>query len=359
MAVTDETLRLIEGLRLHVRGTLDRHDEQLIQAWSRAWNEVAPELRSALDELVAASSDGRWPTPMQIRRAERAQRALAVVRDALEDLAAQLPVTVASSLPVVTGEALEWQRRITASQLPAGGHAAQLVASLHVAEPRALTQIIERTTQQVTARSRPMAARATAAMKSALVKGVAVGDHPYAVADDMLERLGGVWQGGLGAARARVIARTEMLDAHRAANAVWQAGNTDVITGWQWLATLDSRTCGSCLAMHGSEHPVDDPGPLDHVQGRCDRLPVVKPWRELGFAIDEPASVVPDARAWFDAQPENTRLAIVGPARLELLDSGRIGWDDLAQRRSSDGWRDSYGLIPVRDLRALAAQRAA
>jgi hypothetical protein len=58
-----------------------------------------------------------------------------------------------------------------------------------------------------------------------------------------------------------------------------------------------------------------------------------KSWRELGFDIDEPPSVVPDALASFRAMPHADQLAVLGKDRLDLLDSGAIRWSDLATRR--------------------------
>src|SRR3546814_11471968 len=66
-----------------------------------------------------------------------------------------------------------------------------------------------------------------------------------------------------------------------------------------WVAQLDRRTCPSCWSQHGSKHALDEPGPLDHQQGRCARLPVTRSWRDLGFDIDDPPSVVPDAETTF------------------------------------------------------------
>ena len=86
-----------------------------------------------------------------------------------------------------------------------------------------------------------------------------------------------------------MIARTEMLDANREAALETRKTNNDILECWEWWAQLDSsRTCISCIAQHGTRHPADEPGPLDHHQGRCVAVPATKSWRELGFDIDEP-----------------------------------------------------------------------
>lgn len=119
------------------------------------------------------------------------------------------------------------------------------------------------------------------------------------------------------------------------------------------------HNCPACWSMHGTVHPVTEPGPLDHQQGRCARCPKVKPWSQMGIAGDEPADLIPDARKVFVGLPEVDQVAIMGSARLNLLRSGHISWEDLPQRRVTAGWRDSYAPRRVRDLQDLARQRGA
>jgi hypothetical protein len=83
---------------------------------------------------------------------------------------------------------------------------------------------------------------------------------------------------------------------------------------------------------------------------RCARTPKVKPWRDLGFDIDEPADLIPDARTRFTDLPRATQLQIMGPGRLAALDRGQVAWPDLARRQSNPGWRDSYTPAPVSAL---------
>jgi hypothetical protein len=93
---------------------------------------------------------------------------------------------------------------------------------------------------------------------------------------------------------------------------------------------------------------VRDAGGLNERGG-----PKTKTWKELGFNIPEPADTFPDSRAWFDNLTDDTQRAIMGPERLQLLQSGAVGWDDLTVKRSTDGWRDSMHVTPVKDLRAV------
>lgn len=351
MAATREVLRLARSMRIELDALVDQSVRDLTKAWARAWDELAHEWDTALTDLIATAAAGQWPSRSQVYRADRAMRVLDLTRTQLDGLADQAGVRVLQMLPEVTSAAAEWQARMTAAQFPPqAGTQLSLTAAFDRVDSLALEAIVQRTTQQVTSLTYPLSARATAAMNSTLVRGVALGDNPRRTAREMLRRVEGDFNGGL--TRALTIARTETLDAHRAASLAANQANKDVLQAWEWLTTLDHRTCSSCLAMHGSRHEIDDPGPIDHQNGRCARIPVTKTWRELGFDIDEPKSVMPDARAWFDDQPEKVQLGILGPRKLELLQTGKIQWADLSTRRVTPGWRDSMAPTTLRDLEA-------
>lgn len=241
--------------------------------------------------------------------------------------------------------------RIIASQFPAeAGDQAALGVRFGTVPADQISAIVKRTTQQVTKLTWPISRAATEAMKRELVRGVAMGLNPRESARHLMQRLEGQFNGGL--ARALNIARTEILDAHRAAAAASQEENSETLAGWVWTAKLDARTCPSCWAQHGQLHPLEEPGPLDHQSGRCARTPKTKSWKELGFDVPEPADWLPDAEEAFAALSRADQLKIMGAVRLAALHRGDISWADLSKLRRTDGWRDSYGVTPLKDLAA-------
>lgn len=349
-----ETVRLAGELRATIGVTVDTETRKLVAAWARAWDEIAAEWDAALLDLASVDPDEGWPRRRTIARATRARQAMTATVDQMQRLAAAAEVNIVSAAGDVVDIEKLYQPRLVASQLPkTAGTTASLAVRFDRVDADALAQIVARSTEQITAAARPLSAEASEAVRRSVIRGVAAGESPRVTAAAMVRRVEAAFNGGL--TRALTIARTEILDASRAAAAIQQQANADVLTGWVWTADLSSRTCPSCIAQHGSVHPLTDPGPLDHQQGRCARTPVTKSWRQLGFDIDEPPSAVPDAREWFASQPADTQLAIMGPSRLEALQSGGVGWDDLSARRTTDGWRDSYGVTPVRDLSAAKA----
>ena len=341
MPVTADTLAAARRMRVELDATVDAATRDLAAAWGRAWDEIVDDWSAAIDDLIAASDDG-WPTVAQIARAKRAQQALQVASDALDELAQTTGVRILSDVSALAPQVAGWMEIIAATQLPETGAA----ATFSRVSPAAIRAIVQRSTQQVTSLTRPLSAEATAAMRSALIRGVAVGDHPERAAARMLDRAKGGFEGGLW--RARNIARTEMLQAHHDAALEFRKSNADILRGWVWTAELSKRTCPSCVANHGSIHPAGEPGPLDHQSGRCTATPITKTWRELGFDIDEPKPIeFEDGEEWLKKQPKDVQISVLGKSGHDAWQAGQWPKDQWSQRVSSTGWRDSYRAAPV------------
>jgi hypothetical protein len=352
VSVTDDTLRRLHELRVRLDSVVDQVTVDMIRAWARAWDALVVDWVLAVATLAQVRDDGRWPTRTQIRRVGRAQQALAATRAALDELARSAGVQITGQIPAMVE--MEAQLRLIASQYPGeAGSLEQIMATFVRLDAGQLSAIVRRTTEQITSLLAPLSAEATSALQAALIRGVALGQNPRVAAAKLIRGLEGAFNGGL--TRALVIARTEMLSAHRAAAAASHQANADVLRGWRWQCALSSRTCPACLAMNGTEHPLSESGPDGHPSCRCARAPLTKSWKDLGFDIPEPVSVFPDARAWFDGLSQGEQLALMGPERLALLRSGDVAWDDLAMVRHNPGWRDSVQVTPVKMLRRSAA----
>jgi hypothetical protein len=358
VAITRQSLQLLRNLRVDIGTAADVATRDLAKAWVTAWDELRAHTRAAVDELIAAAVQaGRWPQPWELARVRRLQDALAASERALAQLGTRTGVVVSDTAGQVVGATVDQEPRLIASQLPAAEQAAAVQRFGTRIIPTVVDVMVARTRANIVNTARPLSGDAMDAMRRELVAGVAVGDNPRTSARNMVDRVEGAFNGGL--SRAMTIARTEVLDAYRSASTYAHAANADVLSGWTWICACDRRSCASCWSKHGSTYPVTTPGPWDHPQGRCARMPTVRPWSELGINIPEPASLLPDAQSRFWSLPAADRLAIMGPARLELLRSGAVDWSDLAVRRTAAGWRDSFGPRSVADLNRIAGQRRA
>ncbi|WP_341719946.1 hypothetical protein QQG74_09670 [Micromonospora sp. FIMYZ51] len=322
-------------------------------AWLRAWDDLEPAWREAVADLADRAVSGRaWPSPWELSRIARLMQAVNATSRALDGLAVQAQSHITTGAAATVAVVAASEPAVIASQYPAvvAAAAAEQIGGRLV--PSALDAIVARTTGQITSLTLPLSAEATEALSRALIRGVAAGEHPNKVARDVLARVQGAFNGGL--TRAINVARTEMLDAYRETSRYAHTVNADVLDGWTWHADLGPRCCTACWVMHGRTYPAEVPGPWGHQQCRCARLPRVKPWRELGIEMDEPADLMPNAQARFDALPHARQVAVMGAARLALYRSSAVTWADLATRRDNPGWRPSYVPTPVRDLRRMA-----
>lgn len=340
MSLTPDAADLAVVLKLAADARMDVTVGQVTAAWSRAWDELAQEWREAIDDLISRSEDGQWPTRAQIIRSARAQAALQATTQALAELVTTTNTAITGDLEALVQLAADHHGKLLAAQLPPG---TQIPPTGF--DPRAVAAMVERSAGQIVALTWPLSGEAEAAMRAALIRGMAVGDNPRKVAADMLRRVQGGFEGGR--ARAENIARTEAMDAMRAASKRAQDENLNVLKGWRWTAALNDRTCPACLAMHGRVFPLDEAGPQGHPSCRCARTPVTKTWRDLGFDIDEPPRTAPTGLEWFESQPETVQRKILGPKRYAAWLDGRYPPERWAVLRRTPGWRDSYSVGPV------------
>lgn len=116
--------------------------------------------------------------------------------------------------------------------------------------------------------------------------------------------------------------------------------NKDVLKGWLYVATLDSRTCPVCFSQSGKTFPFGEgPLPIRHVSCRCFQAPDIKSWKELGFddlpefgdfqraSKDGPVDANISFDSWLRGQDSKTQVELLGPARARLFADGRMRLD--------------------------------
>lgn len=86
-------------------------------------------------------------------------------------------------------------------------------------------------------------------------------------------------------ARTELIARTEMIRASNLGAAAVDEANRDILEGWEWVATRDSRTDAQCAALDGRVFSLDSDRsrPPLHPRCRCSSIPVRRSNRALGL----------------------------------------------------------------------------
>lgn len=344
MAVTRRSLTLLGRLRAEIGELADNAVTAIGGAWADTWDQLTPAWQSALDAAVdAATRSGRWPSSWQLARLPEIGTASWRTERAVGPLVAASARVAANAASDAVAAALAAEPEILASQVR-GRVAADFSRGITQARIDALHQDARARVSDSTV---SLAADVTRAAQQTLVRG------RQADAGVMLGRIQTAFAGGR--VRALNVARTESLDSYRAASGYVDDVNADVVPGWLWASALDLRECPGCWAMHGTLHPLREPGPSGHVNCRCARMSIVRITADDGTT--DLTSGLPDAQARFRALPRADQLQVMGAARLQLLDDGDIVWADLAIRRTNKGWRDSYSPRSVADLRRIAGRR--
>lgn len=192
---------------------------------------------------------------------------------------------------------------------------------------------------------REIAPLAPERVRDTLAYGVASGKNPRGIAREVQSAA------TVTRTRALVIARTEIVGAHREATTqTWK--QTGIVERWRWSCAKDTRTCAACWAQDGTVHPVEEPMG-SHPQCRCGRIPVTPSWAELGIAgiVDDRAEI-PTGAEVFATLPEADKLAILGRAKLEAYNAGRITLADLVAHTHSERWGDGVRVASLAEALA-------
>lgn len=157
------------------------------------------------------------------------------------------------------------------------------------------------------------------------------------------------------------IVRSEFVRAGNQAALLTYQQNEDLLSGVQWLSTLDQRTCLLCAKLDGRvwKDPAQAKIPVTntHPNCRCTLVPVVKGAEALGLPADPGARASFDGQAaatvkyadWFKDQDRTLQREILGPTRYRLWRQGEHTLKDFAGTK---------GVIPVKDLlRRLSENR--
>lgn len=305
--------------RAAIARLIDEASDEVLLMWARAWIDLRAQIEAEVERRGQARMLTYSADYAGARLVEVAQRSSAVLADAARRL---IELSLADAAALI------------GAQLPANW-------PLNRPAKPELDAIVQRATTQITSRMWVLSDEATEAMRRRLVQGVAAGRNPRDTARLIVRDVQDAFDGGL--ARAQVIARTETIDAYRAGAKAHHEANSDVLQGWVWLAKLSERTCPSCVAMHGTEHDLDEPGPLDHPQGRCSRMPLVKPELVPGA----PTPTIESGPEWLARQPEGVQRSVLGPRRFEAWQDGDYPVSRWAVRRESPDWRASYAPGPI------------
>lgn len=200
-----------------------------------------------------------------------------------------------------------------------------------------------------------------------LSKQVSIGIVQGESVDQMVRRVRGTKANGfkdgvIGGLKREVesVVRTATQHVVNHARAETYLENEDVVSAYQWRATLDSRTCLRCAKLDGVVFKLGGKLKLPplHLGGcRCTTVPVLKSWKELGIDLEEaPAGVrasmdgeVPESMTygeWLRTQSKEVQEEVLGKAKAALFRGNKVTIEDFVDPRGRE--------LTIRQLRAKA-----
>lgn len=145
--------------------------------------------------------------------------------------------------------------------------------------------------------------------------------------------------------------------------------NEDLFDGYEWVATLDSRTSLICASRDGiiypfGNNPQTSPKPPAHFSCRSSIVPVIKPeYDATGGLVGERPQIGADGRGvtkgsttyeqWLKRQPASFQDEILGPSRGKLFRRGEVSIG-----RFVDNQGRTLTLDELRQLEPLAFEQA-
>lgn len=161
---------------------------------------------------------------------------------------------------------------------------------------------------------------------------------------------------------ARTVAHTAVQHVAHVARLESMRANADIVKGYRWVSTLDSRTSEVCQSLDGREFELGEgPMPPAHPNCRSTVVPVLKSFRELGVDLPElpdgtrasidgqvPASLT--YFEWLKGQPASFVEEALGPTRAALFLKGGLSADEFARLQLGRNFEP----LSIEEMRAKA-----
>jgi hypothetical protein len=162
-----------------------------------------------------------------------------------------------------------------------------------------------------------------------IIRGIINGQGPRATARQLAMMVK-----GLPRSSAETLMRSVQLNGYRAATAAMQRANADIIGYVVRIAVLDSRTCLSCVALHGTRLEVGEEVD-DHRNGRCTSVSVLKGATGIPtqtYYVDGKAVTVQTGEDWLRAHGAKAQRDMMGNANYAAFAAGQVQLRDFIHR---------------------------
>jgi hypothetical protein len=298
------------------KSQLAASDKQNLDQVARAYAALYGRLDGRVEALVAAI-EGMEP-PVTAAQVKRLPQYRALLRDGREELERFLPY-----LETVIGAA-----GVTGVTLGLA-HSGQLISAMTGSRfpsltVRAMQPLLNylRPDGPLYARLRLITDGTIEQVVAKIVEGVGLGKNPRTIARLIQDAFGG----GLTDALRNV--RTVQLWSYRDSARANYMASGGIVEGWIWYAELDSDTCMSCVAQHGTIHDLDEQLD-DHYNGRCAAIPYIP---EFGNPVEQ------SGEEWFSGLSAEEQRAMMGKEKHGAWTEGKFEFPALSRQTANEVW---------------------
>lgn len=307
--------------------------EKLVSTYSG----ISRRVQAEIEALLAKIESGEI-TKSGLARLPQYQRLLKTIKIELQYYSGYMTVEMRAAAQALIADGITDSRKLVISVLEQYGVSASLLAEFRLLNPAALEQLIPFLDQGsvLWQKVNILPDWTVDRVAQAILEGVSLGKNPRDIAGVIEYAL------GEGLTQAMRMMRTLQLWAYREATRANYIANSDIVKGWIWWAYLDMATCGSCIAMHGSEHSNSEVL-NDHYNGRCTMLPLVV-GLERGDLVDQ------TGQEWFSKLSDADQRQILGAGKYDAWKNGLFDFSRLSQEHDDDVYGIMRAEASLKDL---------
>ena len=329
--------------------SVNRVDKQAMQRLVESYSRVYADIKRQAEMLILdVSASGKPMTGAAIMRLDRYKNLMADMRRELGRYGVVVDDVVAVSTSAAATAGARSMEQLILNMFPPEAQAsiAATLGRMPAEAVKALVGALQAESPLASVTLARYGETAAQQMSKALISGMVQGIGARKTAAQILASVDPIL--GVPLTKALTIARTEANRAFRQASRASMRTNPHIVKGWTWYANINGtpEPCLACLAMHGSEHTMNETL-NDHPNGRCVMMPITPTFRELGFDVDEAVDPVPTGKQVFDGLPEARQRAIMGGTRYDAYKAGKFDFADMAMTRHSDEWGDTIAIAPI------------
>ena len=325
---------------------------EMVRVYAEAWKRIKRRILALNAEYERMVADGIKPGPGWVYQSQRASELRAQISKELNTFSAFTEGKVTKLQKKAIEESLAYSEKLALMTLgpePPGVRLGWVKVS-----SQAIINLVgaNQASSPLYRLLRKIAVEGAEAAQDALVQGVILGHNPRKIAPMIRDAL------SIQLDRALKISRTEVLRAHREASQQSYKANDNIVKGWKWHSAADDRTCPSCWAMHGTEHPNEEKF-SSHPNCRCTPVPLTYSWAEIGARYGVDLSEVDDiggadtsktGEELFRNLSPVEQQQILGKSLWQAWSEGKVEFDRLSVRTYSADWGEGKRAVTLKEL---------